>query len=265
MTTIRDTYARRMGGPNGTAAPPSRGYLLKVDRRLLDPTSGCGLMLARTPRYHRANAFQDIMRRYDCPNVFADKRAARILDGEETLMRQFCHRLNEFGVALQQNFQAVYAPCGIHLAIDPNQRAAYFMAEPESCLALRNYFRDALAGTLGQLGVAFKGSTSRLTPTGWHNLFELANNADFRYHVPPLRSIEVMAMATNARWHAPGLYLSASLLNVADAQSVAEEALKAITATPAPAPDLTYADAVASSALRLEASAPAAVQRMPTD
>jgi len=228
MTSLPDFYASRLGGPDGAAAQ-NHGYLLKVDRRFLDPTSGCGLMLAQTPRYEPGNAFTDIMRRYDCREVFADRRAARILDEEEVLMRQFCFRVDEYGVALKQNFQAIYAPCGVLLALDPNLHAAYFLAEPESCLALRNYFRDALAGTLEQLGVAFRGPSSRLTPTGWRNLFELANNSDFRFYVPPVRSIAVMAMAASARWRYPGLYISVSLLNHEDACEVAGEVLKAIT------------------------------------
>lgn len=266
MVTIHDQYARHVDGLSGMAATPHRGYLLQVDRRLLDPASGCGLMLATTPRYHPANAFPDVMRRYDFANVYADKRAARILDEDGDLMRQFCHRLDEFGVALRQNFLAIYAPCGIHLALDPNQHAAYFLAEPESYLALRNYFRDALPGALEQLGIAFKGSSSRLTPVGWHNLFELVNNTDFRCHVPPLRSIEVMAMASNANWHAPNLYLSVSLLNLADAGGVVAEALKVIAATSTPWHDRTYAGTGAvASALRLEVPAPDGVRRMPTD
>lgn len=263
MTSIPDFYANRPGGPESTAAQ-NRGYLVKVDRRLLDPTSGCGLMLAETPRYEPGNVFTDVMRRYNCQEVFADRRAARILDEEETLMRQFCLRVDEYGVALKQNFQAIYAPSGILLAVDLNQHAAYFLAGPESCLALRNYFRDALAGTLEQLGVAFRGPSSRLTPTGWRNLFELANNSDFRFYVPPVRSIAVMAMAAGALWRYPGLYISVSLLNHGDAGNVVEEVLKAITENAKQRHFWTRADADSNSTPRPAATAQQSVSRIPT-
>jgi hypothetical protein len=186
-------------------------------------------MLAGIPRYHPDNVFPDVMRKYNCPNVFADKRAARMLDENEILMRRFCRQADEFKVNLKQNFRTVYAQCGIYLAVDPAQGNAYFLAEPEHYLALANYYRDVLPGMTGSLGITIKGSTSRLTQAGWRNLFDLCGNAEFRNHCPQVKHIEVMVVTTTAEWRVPSLHLGVSLLNLGGAGTVIEAALEALT------------------------------------
>lgn len=206
---------------------------MRIDCRLLDSQDGCGLMLAGIPRYRPDNVFPDVMRKYNCPNVFADRRAARMLDENENLMQRFCRQADEFKLNLKQNFRTVYAQSGIYLAIDPGQRAAYFLAEPEHYLALANYYRDALPGLTRSLGITVRGSTGRLSPAGWHNLFDLCVSSDFRNRCPPVRHIEVMVITTAAEWRAPSLYLGVSLLNLGGVGTVIEKALEAVTAADA--------------------------------
>lgn len=217
-----------------TAVNRLRGErLMKIDCRLLDSQDGCGLMLAGIPRYRPDNVFPDVMRKYNCPNVFADKRAARMLDENEILMRRFCRQADEFKVNLKQNFRSVYSQCGIFLAVDPAQGNAYFLAEPEHYLALANYFRDVLPGLTKSLGITVKGSTGRLTQVGWRNLFDLCGNADFRNQCPKVKHIEVMVVTVTSEWRAPSLHLGVSLLNLGGAATVIETALEALLAADA--------------------------------
>jgi hypothetical protein len=212
---------------------PRGERLVKIDCRLLDSQDGCGLMLAGIPRYRPDNVFSDVMRKYDCPNVFADKRAARLLDENETLMRKFCRQADEYKVNLKQNFRTVYAQCGIYLAVDPGRchdtpGVAYFLAEPEHYLALANYFRDGLTGVVKSLGLSIKGSTGRLTQAGWRNLFDLCGSTEFRNHCSQVKHIEVMVVTTTAEWRAPSLHLGVSLLNLGSVGTVIGTALVAL-------------------------------------
>jgi hypothetical protein len=212
--------------------------LVKIDTRLLDSSDGCGLMLAKIPRYRPDNVFPDVMLRYRLPNVHADKRAARLMEEDESLMRRFCQHADSFGFNLAQNFRTVFAPRGIFLAVDPAQGAAYFLAEPENYLALANFFRDALPAVAGTLGITVKGSTGRLTPAGWRNLLDLCLNTDFRYHCSPVRCIEVMVVTPTTEWRAPNLYIGLSLLNLGGAGTVLEKAIEALTVTDSVTADL---------------------------
>lgn len=202
---------------------------IMIDCQLLNSREGCGLMLAGIPRYRSDNAFSKVMRRYDCPDIFADKRAARVLDDNENLMGRFTRQVDEFKLNLKANFRMTYAECGIYLAVDPGQSTAYFLAEPEHYLALANYYRNALPGITRALGITLRGSTGRLTPAGWHNLLNLCATSDFRYRCPPVKHVEVMAITTTAEWRAPSLYLGVSLLNLSDVGTVIEKALDAVT------------------------------------
>ena len=235
MAIPQGHYALHLDGAVTRPAASDHPRLFKIDRRLLSVSEGCGRVLALTPRYQPNSVFPDVMRRYGFSSVYADRAAARILDREETLMRQFCFRLDEYGVALRQNFQAIYEPCGMHLAADSDQRAVWFLAEPGNYLALRNYYRDALPAVLSQLGIALRGSVSRLTPAGWQNLFKLATHADFRYNVPPLQGIEIGILDPVAVWRAPILNLGISLLNVVEPEALIEKARTALAAIPRPA------------------------------
>lgn len=217
----------------GTASAGRTERLMKIDTRLLDSSDGCGLMLAKIPRYRPDNVFPDVMLRYKLPNVYADKRAARIIEEDETLMRRFCRHADAFGLNLAQNFRTVFAPHGIYLAVDPAQGAAYFLAEPEHYLALANYYRDAVPGIARAMGITVRGSTGRLTPAGWRNLLDLCLNPDFRYHCSPVRCIEVMVVTPTVEWRAPGLYVGLSLLNLGGAGTVLDKAVEALTGSEA--------------------------------
>ena len=162
-----------------------------------------------------------------------------MLDENEILMRRFCRQADESCLNLVQNFRTVFAPQGIYLAVDPGQGAAYLLAEPEHYLALANYCRDALPGVARILGITVKGSTGRLTPAGWRNLFDLCGNADFRYHCSPVRNIEVMVVTVTSEWRAPSLHLGVSLLNLGGAATVLEKAIEVLTVTEAAPADQT--------------------------
>jgi hypothetical protein len=195
-------------------------HMLAINSGFLSPRIGCGLMLTTIPPYQTNDVFRDVMRTYGFPNVFADKPAIKILEGNEDLMRQFVVNAESGKMVLKNNFRGVYAAKEIYLLMDTAKKAAYFLSAPEHKLALVNYYRDAMPAIANILRVALSGSTNRLTPTGWQNLHDVLNDINFRKDYPGVERIEIMASLPTARWRTPVLEIGVNLLNFSNARAV---------------------------------------------
>jgi hypothetical protein len=193
---------------------------MAINSSFLSPRIGCGQMLTRIPAYQGNEIFRDVMRAYSFPKLHADKPAAKILEDEEHLMRQFCINAEDGKLPLKLNFRGVYAVRDIFLLTDQARQSAYFVAAPDNRLALTNYYRDAMFKLPEMLGLTLAGSTNRLTPIGWQNLHDIMNDVNFRSSYPGVERIEVMASLPAARWRQPVLEVGVNLLNFSNAKAV---------------------------------------------
>ena len=209
--------------------------VLKVSTRHLDAEVGCGLMLARIPRYRPNDVFRDVMRGYQFPELYADATAAGILERDERDMRQFCLNAEDKRLPLKPNFRTVYAPRDACLALDVNQKSAYFLAVPAHRLALVNYYRDVLPQIARELGLTIGGSPLRLTPLGWQNLHDTVTNPEFSLDCPGVARINVTADIPAARWTPPVLEIAVFPLNFSDPVAIRAAIVKEVKRrSPAP-------------------------------
>jgi hypothetical protein len=193
--------------------------MLLLNSGFLSPAIGCGMMLTRIPSYHTPAVLRDIMHSYGCPNLFADKAAVQIIEGNEDLARAFSENADA-GLPLKLNFRTVYLPTGMHLAVDVRRQAAYFLAEPEHTTTLTNYHRDAMPHVARVLKLTIGGTPGRLTGVGWQNLYDVTTDVSFRRNCPPLKRIEITAGTQTVRWREPVLEVGINLLNFSSAPAI---------------------------------------------
>jgi hypothetical protein len=196
--------------------------MLTINSGFLSPRISCGLMLTKVPPYQANDVFRDVMRTYGHPNLYADKPAAKILDEDEDLMRQFCANAEANKMVLKPNFRGVYSSKEVYLALDAHKKAAYFLTAPEHKLALVNYYRDAMPNIVKILNVTLGGSTNRLTPVGWQNLHDVLNDITFRVDYPELDRIEITASLSDIRWRNPTLEIGINILNFSNPNAIRE-------------------------------------------
>lgn len=206
---------------------------LTINSEFLDPTLGCGQALSRAPRHEANEVFADVMRKYDYPNLHADKPAALVLDESEELMRSFCRNAEANSAPLKTNFREVYAPQDIILVLDKGRHAAYFLRDPEYKTAMTNYFRDAMPGIARVQGLTIAGSPGRLTPVGWQNLHDVVSDINFKVEFPAVARIEIAVGIPTARWNAPVLEVGVPLLNFSDIRTVRQSIASRIVPKPA--------------------------------
>jgi hypothetical protein len=178
----------------------------------LSPAFGCGLMLRNLPRFNASDPLRNAMANYGYENLSADKAAQKILENSG-LLKQFYDGAFASKTPLRQNYRNVYGHHEVLMAIDATAKAAWFVADPANRMALVNYYRDALGLSLKPLGVSLLGSTVRLTPGGWQNLYDLLSDKFFTAH-PGIKRIEILGLDSGARCRAGTLGVGASMLNL---------------------------------------------------
>lgn len=197
---------------------------LEVTLALLSPKFGCGLMLRSLPRLNASDPLHNSLANYGYENLFADKAAQKVIENSG-LLKQFFDNAFTNKTPLRQNFRDVYGHLGIFMAIDAAAKTAWFVSDPNNRVALENYYRDALSLGLKPLGITLLGSTVRLTPAGWQNLFDLLSDKFF-YANPGVERVEIMGILDGARWRTPTLSLGVTLMNFRELPEI-ESAVKA--------------------------------------
>ena len=197
---------------------------LEVTLALLSPKLGCGLMLHSLPRFNASDPLHNSLANYGYENYFADKAARKVIENSG-LLKQFFDNAFTNKTPLRQNFRNVYGHLGVLMAIDAAAKTAWFVADPNNRVALDNYYRDALSSGLKLLGVTLLGSTVRLTPAGWQNLFDLLSDKFF-YANPGVQRVEILGILEGARWRHPTLSLGVTLMNFREPSEI-ESAVKA--------------------------------------
>ncbi len=203
---------------------------LEISFVKLSPRYGCGLMLANLPKFDPSDPLLNAMTNYGYPTLAADKLATKLVQNPG-LLKQFYDNAFSNKMTLRQNFRGVYGHLEVFMAFDPQSRTAWFLAEPQNRMALVNYFRDAASLGLKPLGVLLLGSTVRLTPVGWQNLYDLLTDKFFNAHTG-IQRVEVMSVMAGVRWRSNCLGLGVTLLNfreLAEIQAAVEAALRGET------------------------------------
>lgn len=205
---------------------------LEISFALLSPKFGCGVMLSNLPRLNASDPLHNAMSNYGYDNLFADKAARKTVENSG-LLKQFYDNTFTNKTPLRQNFRDVYGHLDVFMANDTAAHTAWFVAEPDNLMALENYFRDAVSLGLKPLGVLLLGSTVRLTPAGWQNLFDLLSDKFFNDHAG-IQRVEIMSMMDGIRWRAGTLSLGVTLLNFHELPEIASSAQAALLGAPGP-------------------------------
>jgi len=193
----------------------------------LSPRIGCGLMLTRLPKFAGSDPLIDIMANYGYTTIYADPPAQKILSNSG-LLKTFYDNAFTNKTPLRQNFRTTFGHLEIYLAYDPAAKTGWFISDPNNKIALVNYYRDAVSLDLKTGGILLLGSTVRLTPVGWQNLFDLLTDQFLKKHREVTR-IEIMGSIGGVRWRAPTLSLGVTMLNLkepAEIQETVEAALR---------------------------------------
>ncbi|MEO0084535.1 MAG: hypothetical protein ABIJ94_02270, partial [candidate division WOR-3 bacterium] len=188
--------------------------LLRVIRVSIDhlsPKIGCGKVLASLPVFPASESFLKAMETYGIKIIYADKAAQKYLT-DNKFTGPFMSNAATGRTPLDANFKFSFTTPDIILAFDESKASAWFLAESSNKLALENYYRDAVPNIMKSLGLTLTGSTVRLTPYGWQNLFDLFN-ADFVRAHPEVKRVEVMSVLAGLRWRPPDLGVGITLLN----------------------------------------------------
>jgi hypothetical protein len=203
---------------------------LEISIATLSPVFGCGQMLRGLPRFNASDPMHNALTNYGYENFFADKAAQKLVENTG-LLKQFYDNAFTNKTPLRQNFQSVYGHLDVFVAIDAAAKTAWFVADPNNRVAFMNYYRDALSLGLKPLGVVLLGSTVRLTPAGWQNLFDLLNDKLFNAN-PGVQRIEIMGILDGVRWRPNTLSLGVTLLNfreLPEIESAVKTALRSST------------------------------------
>jgi hypothetical protein len=196
---------------------------LEVSIATLSPLYGCGLMLRSLPRLKASDPLHNSLTNYGYESFFADKAAQKLVENPG-LLKQFYDNAFTNKTPLRQNFKNVYGHLEVFMAIDATAKTAWFVADSSNRVALENYYRDAVSLGLKPLGVLLLGSTVRLTPAGWQNLFDLLNDKFFNAN-PGIHRIEIMGILDGVRSRADTLSLGVTLMNFRELPEI-ESAVK---------------------------------------
>ncbi len=191
---------------------------MEISVARLSPRYGCGLMLRRLPRFDESDALLNIMEHYGYKFIYADKPAARIICDSQ-LLKKFYENAFENKTPIRRNFYQVFGSREVFLALDQKQKSAWFISDPLNKMELLNYYRDSVSLEVKALGIMLTGSTPRLTPLGWQNLYDLLTDEFFLRH-PDVKQVEILSTIAGVRWRKPFLGLGVTLLNMKDALGV---------------------------------------------
>uniref|UniRef100_A0A7C4GGS2 Uncharacterized protein n=1 Tax=candidate division WOR-3 bacterium TaxID=2052148 RepID=A0A7C4GGS2_UNCW3 len=200
---------------------------IEISQTRLSPRIGCGLMLTTIPRFENSDALNNILSNYGYTSIRADKPAQTIFRNS-ALLKTFYDNCFNNKTPLRQNFRATYGHLDIVLALDAEAKTAWFIADQQNRIALANYYRDALSLSLKSIGILLLGSTVRLTPVGWQNLYDILTD-DFLQAHREIERVEVMALMSGIRWRPPCLGIGLTILNVrepADIKTAVDAALR---------------------------------------
>ncbi len=187
---------------------------------LLFPKIGTGLLLASLPKFTGIESLNQIFVSYGVNEVYADKKAKRYWEKED-FVGPFCTNAIVNKMPLKDNFRAVFAKEDIVLLVDPEKKKAFSLAERDNIVIATNYHRDAMPKLLKRIGVTLWGSTVKINPLGWQNLYELLSD-DFIIHFPEVKRIEVISVAPGIRFVPPSLQLEVALINFSPLEKLKE-------------------------------------------
>jgi len=196
---------------------------LEISIATLSPAFGCGLMLRSLPRLNASTPLHNALTNYGYEDFFADKAAQKLVENSG-LLKQFYENAFTNKTPLRQSFKTVYGHLEVFMAIDATAKTAWFVADPNNRIALENYYRDAVSIGLKPLGILLLGSTVRLTPAGWQNLFDLLSDKFFNAN-PGVQRIELMGTLDGVRWRPSTLSLGVTLMNFRELPEI-ESAVK---------------------------------------
>ncbi len=202
-------------------------YLI-IDQSILNPRIGCGLVLATIPRYYNiSEQFRKALSVYGIKILYADKNAQLFLE-KENLVKDFCQNALT-GMALHSNLQKVFNDKQIFLLIDPSKETGWLLAKPENRLPFLNYYKDVVPILLKRAGILLSGSSQRLLPLGWQNLYDVFDE-DFIKNHPEIKSIEILSVLTDTRFRYPVLSIGINLLNIKPADAVRDKVIEVLPA-----------------------------------
>jgi len=207
---------------------------LEISIATLSPLFGCGQMLRGLPRFNASDPMHNALTNYGYESFFADKAAQKLVENSG-LLKQFYDNAFTNKTPLRQNFKNVYGHLDVFVAIDAAAKTAWFVADPNNRVALMNYYRDALSLGLKPLGVVLLGSTVRLTPAGWQNLFDLLNDKLFNAN-PGIQRIEIMGILDGVRCRGNTLSLGVTLMNFRELPEIESAVKTALRGSAGPEP-----------------------------
>ncbi len=199
---------------------------LLISEDLLFPKISVGLLLASLPKFTGVETLQQVFINYDIHETYADKKARRYWENEEFTGR-FCANALVSKMPLFDNFKAVFWKENMVFLLDQEKKKGFFLAEKDNIVIATNYHRDALPKLLRKVGIVLWGSTIKINPVGWQNLYDLIWN-DFTTRFPNIRRIEVISIAPGIRFASPVLQLEVALLNFSTPEKLRETIEKAI-------------------------------------
>ncbi len=175
-------------------------------------------MLASLPPFTSSDPLNAVMNNYGYNKIHADKPAQKILTNSG-LLKTFYDNAFTNKTPLLQNFRSTFGHLEIYLALESALKTAWFISDPHNKIALTNYYRDATSLGLKADGILLLGSTLKLTPVGWQNLYYLLTD-DFVKKYGPIERVEIMSMLSGVRWRPPSLGLGVTLLNMKEFKEI---------------------------------------------
>lgn len=194
--------------------------ILFIAEDLLFPKIGTGLLLATLPKFIPLDSLAQIFVSYEINDAYADKKARKYWEKEE-FVGSFCTNLIVNKLSLVDNFRAVFGKEEICLLVDRDKKKGFFIGEKENIVIATNYHRDAMPKLLKNLGITLWGSTIKINPLGWQNLYELIT-AGFLKEFPQVKRIEIISTAPGIRFKPPVLQLEVALINFSPLEKVKE-------------------------------------------
>ncbi|MEO0098174.1 MAG: hypothetical protein ABIK99_05165 [candidate division WOR-3 bacterium] len=193
---------------------------LFISEDLLFPKIGTGLLLATLPKFIPLDSVAQVFVSYGLNELYADKKAKKYWEKEE-FVGPFCTNLIVNKMSLVENFRTVFGKEDICFLVDQDKKKGFFIAEKENIVIATNYHRDAMPKLLKNLGIILWGSTIKINPLGWQNLYDLITS-DFLKEFPQVKRIEIISTAPGIRFKPPALQLEVALINFSSLEKIKE-------------------------------------------
>ncbi|MEO0110254.1 MAG: hypothetical protein ABIL00_05735 [candidate division WOR-3 bacterium] len=193
---------------------------LFISEDLLFPKIGTGLLLATLPKFIPLDSVAQVFVSYGLNELYADKKAKKYWEKEE-FVGPFCTNLIVNKMSLVENFRTVFGKEDICFLVDQDKKKGFFIAEKENIVIATNYHRDAMPKLLKNLGIILWGSTIKINPLGWQNLYDLITS-NFLKEFPQVKRIEIISTAPGIRFKPPALQLEVALINFSSLEKIKE-------------------------------------------